>query len=150
MLLPEIDAVTAALWAAAERWADIAMLSRTHGQPASPTTVGKEMANFTLRLAAAIDGETAAAWGRMPSNWGAQLKLYEVFKGTGSGVFLALIGSSIVAVQLLLTIARLFRKDPKAAADGGRARKPKDDKSARSEAGASETKAGDASSGRSG
>lgn len=91
--------------------------------------------------------ETAAAWGRMPSNWGAQLKLYEVFKGTGSGVFLALIGSSIVAVQLLLTIARLFRKDPKAAADGGRARKPKDDKSARSEAGASETKAGDASSG---
>ena len=32
------------------------MLSRTHGQPASPTTVGKEFANFSVRLAAAIDG----------------------------------------------------------------------------------------------
>jgi adenylosuccinate lyase len=31
------------------------MLSRTHGQPASPTTVGKEFANVTVRLAAAID-----------------------------------------------------------------------------------------------
>jgi len=36
--------------------ADAPMLSRTHGQPASPTTVGKEIANFTVRLAAAIDG----------------------------------------------------------------------------------------------
>jgi adenylosuccinate lyase len=35
--------------------ADVPMLSRTHGQPASPTTVGKEIANFTVRLAAAID-----------------------------------------------------------------------------------------------
>lgn len=31
-------------------YADIAMLSRTHGQTASPTTVGKEMANFAYRL----------------------------------------------------------------------------------------------------
>ncbi|MDH3451538.1 MAG: adenylosuccinate lyase, partial [Gammaproteobacteria bacterium] len=30
---------------------DLAMLSRTHGQPASPTTLGKEMANFAYRLA---------------------------------------------------------------------------------------------------
>lgn len=34
----------------AETWADIPMLSRTHGQTASPTTVGKEVANFTYRL----------------------------------------------------------------------------------------------------
>jgi adenylosuccinate lyase len=34
------------------------MLSRTHGQPASPTTVGKEFANFAVRLAAAIDAIT--------------------------------------------------------------------------------------------
>jgi adenylosuccinate lyase len=32
------------------------MLSRTHGQPASPTTVGKEFANVAVRLATAIDG----------------------------------------------------------------------------------------------
>ena len=33
----------------------VPMLSRTHGQPASPTTVGKEFANVAVRLARAID-----------------------------------------------------------------------------------------------
>ena len=35
--------------------ADVAMLSRTHGQTASPTTLGKEMANFSYRLMRQID-----------------------------------------------------------------------------------------------
>jgi adenylosuccinate lyase len=35
--------------------ADIAMLSRTHGQTASPTTIGKEMANFSYRLMRQIE-----------------------------------------------------------------------------------------------
>ncbi len=39
----------------AHAFADIPMLSRTHGQPATPTTVGKEIANVTVRLGAAID-----------------------------------------------------------------------------------------------
>jgi adenylosuccinate lyase len=34
----------------AQRYAETAMLARTHGQPASPTTLGKEFANFTARL----------------------------------------------------------------------------------------------------
>jgi adenylosuccinate lyase len=34
----------------AQRWADLPMLARTHGQPASPTTLGKEVANFVARL----------------------------------------------------------------------------------------------------
>jgi adenylosuccinate lyase len=34
----------------AQRYADTAMLARTHGQPASPTTLGKEIANFAARL----------------------------------------------------------------------------------------------------
>jgi adenylosuccinate lyase len=34
----------------AHRYADTAMLARTHGQPASPTTLGKEFANFAARL----------------------------------------------------------------------------------------------------
>ena len=42
---------------AARRWrasyADVPMLSRTHGQTASPTTVGKEIANVVARLRAA-------------------------------------------------------------------------------------------------
>ena len=34
----------------AHRHADVAMMSRTHGQPASPTTLGKEMANVAYRI----------------------------------------------------------------------------------------------------
>ncbi|MBM4383975.1 MAG: adenylosuccinate lyase [Deltaproteobacteria bacterium] len=49
--LPDLDAVIATLASYAERWADLAMLSRTHGQPASPTTLGKEIANVAARLA---------------------------------------------------------------------------------------------------
>jgi adenylosuccinate lyase len=51
VLLPELDGVIAALRALAEKTADVAMLSRTHGQPASPTTLGKEVANVVARLA---------------------------------------------------------------------------------------------------
>ena len=49
-LLPEMRALTAAVRNLAHRYADLPMLSRTHGQPASPTTVGKEMANAACRL----------------------------------------------------------------------------------------------------
>lgn len=49
-LLPLMDELIAALSGLAERYADHAMLARTHGQPASPTTLGKEMANFAHRL----------------------------------------------------------------------------------------------------
>jgi len=51
VLLPDVDGVIAALSALAERHAELAMLSRTHGQPASPTTLGKEIANVVARLA---------------------------------------------------------------------------------------------------
>ncbi len=50
VLLPDVDGVIATLGANAERWADLAMLSRTHGQPASPTTLGKELVNVAARL----------------------------------------------------------------------------------------------------
>ena len=49
-LLPVLEARSAELTALAHRYADTAMLARTHGQPASPTTLGKEMANFAARL----------------------------------------------------------------------------------------------------
>ena len=39
----------------AHRWAAVPMLSRTHGQTASPTTVGKEMANVAVRLTRIIE-----------------------------------------------------------------------------------------------
>ena len=50
VLLPAIDALIARLRALAHEHAALPMLSRTHGQPASPTTLGKEMANIAARL----------------------------------------------------------------------------------------------------
>jgi len=50
-LLPGMDELIAAITRLAEEHADRPMLSRTHGQPASPTTLGKEMANVAARLA---------------------------------------------------------------------------------------------------
>ncbi|MHB1331491.1 MAG: adenylosuccinate lyase [Sulfuriferula sp.] len=50
VLLPALDKVTARLAALAHEHAELPMLSRTHGQPASPTTLGKEMANVAYRL----------------------------------------------------------------------------------------------------
>jgi len=50
VLLPALDAVIHAIRDLAHAHADLPMLSRTHGQPASPTTLGKEMANFVHRL----------------------------------------------------------------------------------------------------
>jgi adenylosuccinate lyase len=50
VLLPAVDRIIARLDALAREHAALAMLSRTHGQPATPTTLGKEMANVAHRL----------------------------------------------------------------------------------------------------
>ncbi len=50
VLLPTIDDLVGQLRKLAHTWAEAPMLGRTHGQPAAPTTVGKEMAVFTHRL----------------------------------------------------------------------------------------------------
>jgi adenylosuccinate lyase len=50
VLLPQIDEVIQCIAALAHQTAEMPMLSRTHGQPASPTTLGKEMANVVHRL----------------------------------------------------------------------------------------------------
>ena len=47
---PQLEALIAALNARAEEWADIPMLAKTHGQPASPTRLGKEIRVFAYRL----------------------------------------------------------------------------------------------------
>jgi len=49
-LLPQMDEVIDAITKLAHEQAEQPMLSRTHGQPASPTTLGKEMANVVYRL----------------------------------------------------------------------------------------------------
>ena len=50
ILLPQLRQVSKLLDSMARNLADIPMLARTHGQPASPTTMGKEIANFGWRL----------------------------------------------------------------------------------------------------
>ena len=50
VMLPKLDALIATLRTLAHTHAGLPMLSRTHGQTASPTTVGKEIANVVARL----------------------------------------------------------------------------------------------------
>jgi adenylosuccinate lyase len=50
VLLPTLNALIGKLRQLAHDYADLPMLSRTHGQSATPTTVGKELANFVYRL----------------------------------------------------------------------------------------------------
>jgi adenylosuccinate lyase len=50
VLLPAVDRLADRLAGLAREHADAAMLARTHGQPATPTTLGKELANFVTRL----------------------------------------------------------------------------------------------------
>jgi len=80
VLLPSLDALLGRLRELAHAHADLAMLSRTHGQSASPTTVGKEIANVVARLqrqgeqlaAVAICGKINGAVG----NYNAHLASY--------------------------------------------------------------------------
>ncbi len=55
VLLPALDRLLLKLRQMAGAYADVPMLSRTHGQTASPTTVGKEIANVVMRLQTACD-----------------------------------------------------------------------------------------------
>lgn len=53
--LPELEEMLAKLESQAQEWADVAMLAKTHGQPASPTRLGKELMVFCYRLHTQID-----------------------------------------------------------------------------------------------
>lgn len=80
VLLPRLDTLISRLRTLAHTNADVPMMSRTHGQPATPTTLGKEIANFTYRLqrqraryaAVTIEGKINGAVG----NFNAHLVAY--------------------------------------------------------------------------
>lgn len=55
VIVPMLQKVVDAVAALAHRYADMPMLSRTHGQTASPSTMGKEMANVAARLRRQLD-----------------------------------------------------------------------------------------------
>jgi adenylosuccinate lyase len=64
VLLPALDKLIDRLRAMARAFADVPMLARTHGQTASPTTVGKEVANVLARL---VRARAAIADVRLPA-----------------------------------------------------------------------------------
>ena len=53
--MPQLESLLALLSAFAEEWKDVSMLARTHGQPASPTRLGKELQVYEYRLRTQID-----------------------------------------------------------------------------------------------
>ncbi len=80
VILPKLRELLSALTNLAVVNADVPMLSRTHGQPASPTTLGKEMANVAMRLQRAIANiERVPLLGKMNGavgNYNAHLSAY--------------------------------------------------------------------------
>jgi adenylosuccinate lyase len=76
-LLEALTHVTGELTSLARRYAETPMLARTHGQPASPTTLGKELANVVARLARAqrrlASVEVLAKWNGAVGNFNAHV-----------------------------------------------------------------------------
>jgi adenylosuccinate lyase len=83
VLLPSLQAVIAKLTEIAHANADLPMLSRTHGQTASPTTLGKEFANVVARLQRAVkriaDVEILGKMNGAVGNYNAHLSAYPGF-----------------------------------------------------------------------
>ena len=55
LIYPQLEGLIEAIDASATAWDQIPLLARTHGQPASPTTLGKEFKVFTARLRAQLE-----------------------------------------------------------------------------------------------
>jgi adenylosuccinate lyase len=83
VLLPALDKVVGTLRDMAHAMAEVPMLSRTHGQTASPTTVGKELANVAARLGVARERIAAvpllAKMNGAVGNYNAHLAAYPDF-----------------------------------------------------------------------
>lgn len=83
VLVPTLQKVAAVLRGYAHQFASIPLMSRTHGQPASPTTLGKEFANVVHRLERAIKAieqvELPAKMNGAVGNYNAHLSAYPEF-----------------------------------------------------------------------
>jgi len=79
-LLPELEKVGVNLREKCSAWQDIAMLARTHGQPASPTTLGKAYLNFSARLTRQLamlkKQEYLGKWNGATGNYNAHLAAF--------------------------------------------------------------------------
>ncbi len=80
VVVPQMQQLVAALAAMAEEWKDTPMLAKTHGQPASPTRLGKEIKVFEYRLsrqmAMLLDCPITAKFGGATGNFNAHHVAY--------------------------------------------------------------------------
>lgn len=87
--VPAIEGIIATLEARAKEWYDIPMLAKTHGQPASPTRLGKEVMVFAYRLRTAVDALLAVPvsgkFGGATGNFNAHLVAYPEIDWRGFG-----------------------------------------------------------------
>jgi len=87
VLLPALRQVAARLRELAHQFADLPLLARTHGQPATPSTLGKEMANVCARHVRACDRVAAvsltAKFNGAVGNYNAHLAAYPDFDWEG-------------------------------------------------------------------
>ena len=78
--LPEMDQLVNTLKHMADEWRDVSMLAKTHGQPASPTRLGKEIMVFVNRLQQQLDQLKAipvsAKFGGATGNYNAHFVAY--------------------------------------------------------------------------
>ena len=89
VLLPRYEAILSLIEERAQEWKDIPMLAHTHGQPASPTSLGKEMMVFAYRLRRQMDyfGQIpfSAKFGGATGNFNAHLAAYPEVDWCGFG-----------------------------------------------------------------
>ncbi|MBO4487030.1 MAG: adenylosuccinate lyase, partial [Bacteroidaceae bacterium] len=89
VLLPRYQAILDLIETRAQEWKDIPMLAHTHGQPASPTSLGKEMMVFAYRLKRQMDyfGQIpfSAKFGGATGNFNAHLAAYPEVDWCGFG-----------------------------------------------------------------
>ena len=76
--VPAVEELIAQLREYAEQWADVPMLAKTHGQPASPTRLGKEVMVFVYRLSEQLDALKAC---KMTAKFGGATGNYHAHHG---------------------------------------------------------------------
>ena len=80
VFIPQVEELVALLEQYADEWKDVAMLAKTHGQPASPTRLGKEVMVFAYRLRRQLDSlrreELTAKFGGATGNFNAHHVAY--------------------------------------------------------------------------
>lgn len=97
VLVPQFDALAARLAGLADEWADIPMLARTHGQPASPTRLGKEVRVFVSRLSRQLDELRALT---LPAKFGGATGNFNAHNVAFPGIDWVGFGNKFVAEKL--------------------------------------------------